>query len=526
MRRAALARMRLAAHAAGRTLNRTMTTATDLQTVGHWIAGAADDRAERFGEVHDPATGKVARRVAFASESDVDRAVRAAREAFAAWSSASLAKRTAVMFAYRELLTARRDDLARIVTAEHGKTFDDARGEVQRGLEVVEFACGIAHLMKGEGSEQISTRVDSTSYRQPLGVVAGITPFNFPCMVPMWMYPLALACGNAFILKPSEKDPSASIFMAELLAEAGLPAGVFSVIQGDKVAVDALLTHPEIDAVSFVGSTPVAKYIYETATAHGKRAQALGGAKNHAIVLPDANLDVAADAIASAAFGSAGQRCMAISAVVTVGEETADRLAAAVVERAEALKVGPGAAPDSEMGPLVTADAQQRVTSYVERGAGEGAQVALDGRGLVVEGHEDGFFVGPTVMDHVTPEMSVYRDEIFGPLLVMLRADSFEDALALVNANEYGNGAAIFTSDGGAAREFRNRVTAGMIGINVPIPVPMAYYSFGGWKNSLFGDLHVHGREGVLFYTRGKVVTERWPQKAHGVDYGFPVMGA
>jgi len=495
---------------------------TDLKTVGHWIGGVPDDAAERFADVHDPATGQVARRVALASAADVDRAVTAARAAFAGWSAASLSRRTAVLFAYRELLTARRDDLARIVTSEHGKTFDDARGEVQRGLEVVEFACGVAHLMKGEASEQISTRVDSTSYRQPLGVVAGITPFNFPAMVPMWMYPLALACGNAFILKPSEKDPSAALFVAELLAEAGLPAGVFSVVQGDKVAVDALLTHPEIDAVSFVGSTPVARHIYETATAHGKRAQALGGAKNHALVLPDANLDVAADAIASAAFGSAGQRCMAISAVVTVGDETADALAAKVVERARALKVGPGADPQSEMGPVITPEARERVTSYIGRGADEGAQVALDGRELTVAGHEDGFFVGPSVLDHVTEEMSVYRDEVFGPLLVMLRAESFDAGLELINRNPYGNGAAIFTGDGGAAREFRSRVTAGMVGINVPIPVPMAYYSFGGWKDSLFGDLHVHGREGVLFYTRGKVVTERWPQRASGTDYGFP----
>ena len=501
-------------------------TGTDLKTIGHWIGGAPDATAERFGDVHDPATGQVTARVAFASEADVDRAVRAAREAFAQWSAASLSKRTTVLFRYRELLTARRDDLARIVTSEHGKTLDDARGEVQRGLEVVEFACGIAHLMKGEASEQISTRVDSSSFRQPLGVVAGITPFNFPSMVPMWMYPIAIACGNAFLLKPSEKDPSAAIFMAELLAEAGLPAGVFSVVQGDKVAVDALLTHPEVDAVSFVGSTPVAKYIYETATAHGKRAQALGGAKNHAIVLPDANLDVAADAIASAAFGSAGQRCMAISAVVSVGDETAERLAAAVVERARAMTVGPGADAQSEMGPVITAQARERVADYVGRGEDEGAEVLLDGRALEVAGHPDGFFVGPSVLDRVTPAMSVYREEVFGPLLVLLRAPSFDEALELVNANEYGNGAAIFTSDGGAAREFRHRATAGMIGINVPIPVPMAYYSFGGWKSSLFGDLHVHGREGVLFYTRGKVVTERWPKKAHGVDYGFPVMGA
>jgi len=495
---------------------------TDLKTVGHWIAGGPDDAGERRGDVYDPATGKVSRRVAFASAADVDRAVAAAREAFLGWSATSLAKRTAVLFAYRELLAARLGDVAKVITSEHGKTLDDARGEVQRGLEVVEFACGIAHLMKGEGSEQISTRVDSTSYRQPLGVVAGITPFNFPAMVPMWMYPLAIACGNAFVLKPSEKDPSASLLMAQMLAEAGLPPGVFSVVQGDKVAVDALLTHAGVDAVSFVGSTPIARYIYETATAHGKRAQALGGAKNHALVLPDANLDVAADAIASAAFGSAGQRCMAISAVVTVGDETADALAEKVVERARAMKVGPGADPQSEMGPVVTPQARERVAEYVGRGEQEGASVALDGRGLSVEGHEDGFFVGPTVLDRVTDAMGVYREEIFGPLLVMLRAGSFDEGLELINRNPYGNGAAIFTSDGGAAREFRSRVSAGMVGVNVPIPVPMAYYSFGGWKDSLFGDLHVHGREGVLFYTRGKVVTERWPKRAHGVDYGFP----
>ena len=470
--------------------------------------------------MYDPATGEVARRVAFASTADVDRAVSAAREAFAVWGSASLARRTEVMFRFRELMAARSGELAAIVTSEHGKTLDDAAGEVQRGLEVVEFACGIAHLMKGEGSEQISTRVDSTSYRQPLGVVAGITPFNFPAMVPMWMFPLALACGNSFLLKPSEKDPSAAIFMAELLAEAGLPEGSFSVVHGDKEAVDALLEHPEVDAVSFVGSTPIARYIYETATASGKRAQALGGAKNHAVVLPDANIDVAADAIASAAFGSAGQRCMAISAVVSVGDETAEALAAAVADRARAMKVGPGSQEGVEMGPLVTPEARDRVVSYIEKAGAGGAEVVLDGRELEVEG--EGFFVGPTVVDRVEPEMEVYRDEVFGPLLVMLRAGSFDEALELVNANPYGNGAAIFTADGGAAREFRNRVQAGMVGVNVPIPVPMAYYSFGGWKDSLFGDLHVHGREGVLFYTRGKVVTERWPRRAHGTDYGFP----
>ncbi len=500
----------------------TLAERTDLPVVGHWIAGAGEHRAERFAPVFDPATGRVQRRVALAAPEDVDRAVRAARAAFDDWGRTSLSKRTVVLFAFRELLAARAGELAAIVTSEHGKTLDDARGEVQRGLEVVEFACGIAQVMKGEGSEQISTGVDTTSYRQPLGVVVGITPFNFPSMVPMWMFPLALACGNAFVLKPSERDPSAALFMASLLAEAGLPAGVFSVVQGDKVAVDALLTHPEVDAVSFVGSTPIARYVHETATAHGKRAQALGGAKNHAVVLPDADLDVAADAIASAAFGSAGQRCMAISAVVAVGDATADALTAAVVERARALTVGPGDRPGSEMGPVISADAQGRVIDYAGRGEREGATLALDGRGLAVEGHEDGFWVGPSVLDHVTTEMDVYRDEVFGPLLVVLRAASFAEALALVNANPYGNGAAIFTSDGGAAREFRSRVSVGMVGVNVPIPVPMAYYSFGGWKDSLFGDLHVHGREGVMFYTRGKVVTERWPERASGVDYGFP----
>ena len=475
--------------------------ASELPVVGHWIGGKPDSgTADRFGDVFDPATGAVQRQVALANEVDVDRAVLAARAAFPAWGGASLAKRHAVMFAFRELLFARADELAAIVTSEHGKTLDDARGEVQRGLEVVEFACGIAHLMKGEASEQISTRVDSASYRQPLGVVAGITPFNFPTMVPMWMFPIALACGNSFILKPSDRDPSASLLLAELLAEAGLPEGVFSVVQGDKDAVNALLVHPEIDAISFVGSTPIARHIYETATAHGKRVQALGGAKNHALVLPDANIEVAADAIASAAFGSAGQRCMAISAAVSVGEETAAALSAAIAERARKLKVGPG--------------------SYVEAAAAEGAEVVVDGRELSVDG--EGFFIGPSVIDGVTTEMSVYRDEVFGPLLVMLKADSFDAGLDLINANPYGNGAAIFTADGGAAREFRSRVQAGMVGVNVPIPVPMAYFSFGGWKDSLFGDLHVHGREGVLFYTRGKVVTERWPQRAQGVDYGFP----
>jgi malonate-semialdehyde dehydrogenase (acetylating) / methylmalonate-semialdehyde dehydrogenase len=500
----------------------TLTPATGLQTlIGHWIDGSEHTEAERYGDVFDPATGSVQRRVAFATADDVDRAVASAREAFESWSEVSLARRTAILFRFRELVTEHADELAAVVTSEHGKTVEDAAGEVQRGLEVVEFACGLAHLLKGEASEQISTRVDSISYRQPLGVCVGITPFNFPSMVPMWMFPISLACGNTFILKPSERDPSASLVLARLLAEAGLPTGAFSVVQGDREAVDALLVHPGVDAVSFVGSTPIARHVFETATSHDKRVQALGGAKNHAIVMPDADLDTAADAVASAAFGSAGQRCMAISAVVTVGAQTGDALVRGVVERGRELIVGPGSDGESQMGPLVTAQARARVADYVGRGERDGATVALDGRERFGD-DEHGFFIGPSVLDHVTPEMDVYRDEVFGPLLVVLRADSFEEALGIVNTNPYGNGAAIFTNDGGVAREFRTRVTAGMVGINVPIPVPTAPFSFGGWKDSLFGDLHMYGREGVLFNTRAKVVTERWPQHRTSVDYGFP----
>ncbi len=489
--------------------------------IGHWIDGAEHTAAERYGDVFDPATGSVQRRVAFATAAEVDLAVSSARRAFDSWSEVSLARRTAILFRFRELVAEHADELAAIVTSEHGKTREDAAGEVQRGLEVVEFACGLSHLLKGEASEQISTLVDSISYRQPLGVCVGITPFNFPSMVPMWMFPISLACGNTFVLKPSERDPSASLVLARLLAEAGLPTGAFSVIQGDRDAVNALLVHPEVDAVSFVGSTPIARHVFETATSHHKRVQALGGAKNHAIVMPDADLDTAADAVASAAFGSAGQRCMAISAVVTVGRELGDALVRGVVERGRELVVGPGFDSASQMGPLVTSQARARVIDYVSRGERDGATVALDGRDRFA-GDESGFFIGPSVLDHVTTDMDVYRDEVFGPLLVVLRADSFEDALAIVNANPYGNGAAIFTNDGGTAREFRTRVAAGMVGINVPIPVPTAPFSFGGWKDSLFGDLHVYGREGVLFNTRAKVVTERWPQHRSNVDYGFP----
>jgi malonate-semialdehyde dehydrogenase (acetylating)/methylmalonate-semialdehyde dehydrogenase len=499
----------------------TISQADQVPTVGHWILGTEITDAVRYGDVFDPATGAVERRVAMASTDDVDRAVRVAREAFTTWSQTSLTRRTAILFRFRELLAANAERIAAIVTSEHGKTLDDAAGELQRGLEVVEFACGLAHLLKGEASEQISTGVDSTSYRQPLGVSVGITPFNFPSMVPMWMFPISIACGNAFILKPSERDPSASLVLAQLFAEAGLPDGVFSVVQGDREAVDALLVHPGVDSISFVGSTPIAQHVYSTGTAHGKRVQALGGAKNHAIVMPDADLENAADAIASAAFGSAGQRCMAISAVVAVGDETADLLVRGVVERARDLNVGPGSTSGTDMGPVITPEARARVADYVDRGEKQGAAVALDGRDRFPE-DTPGFFIGPTVLDRVQTEMDVYRHEVFGPLLVVLRASSFEDALAIVNDNPYGNGAAIFTNDGGTAREFRARVTAGMVGINIPIPVPTAPFSFGGWKDSLFGDLHAYGREGVLFYTRGKVVTERWPRRRSQLNYGFP----
>jgi malonate-semialdehyde dehydrogenase (acetylating) / methylmalonate-semialdehyde dehydrogenase len=496
-------------------------TVTEMETVAHRIGGEYVEEAERYGEVTDPATGAVTRRVAFASAADVDRAVEAATAGAHEWSAQSLARRSNVLFRFRELVAANADQLARVITAEPGKTLEDARGEVQRGLEVVEFACGAPHLLKGEASEAVGTGVDSHSLRQPLGVAAGITPFNFPAMVPMWMFPLALACGNAFVLKPSEKDPSPSLLMADWLAQAGLPDGAFNVVHGDREAVEAILRHPGIASVSFVGSTPVARFIYQTATEHGKRVQALGGAKNHAVVMPDADIDIAADAIASAGYGSAGQRCMAISAVVAVGE-AGDALSEALEARVDAVRVGPGAEDGSQMGPLVTGDARDRVVAAIGAGEAEGAQLRRDGRGLEVPGHEEGFWVGPTLLDRVTPEMSVYRDEIFGPVLVLLRAETFDDALELVNSNPYGNGSAIFTADGRTAREFEHRVQTGMVGVNVPIPVPMAYYSFGGWKQSLFGDLHVHGREGILFYTRGKVVTERWPDQSHGAHYGFP----
>jgi malonate-semialdehyde dehydrogenase (acetylating) / methylmalonate-semialdehyde dehydrogenase len=495
-----------------------------VRTVSHWIGGKpATGESTRTAPVWNPATGDQQAEVLLAGAADVDTAVQAAAAAFTTWSQTSLSQRSKILFAFRELVNARVQDLAEIVSDEHGKVVSDARGEVQRGLEVIEFACGIPTLLKGDYSDQVSTGVDLFSFREPLGVCAGITPFNFPVMVPMWMHPVAIACGNTFVLKPSERDPSASQLVAELWAEAGLPDGVFNVVHGDKESVDALLDHPDVAAVSFVGSTPIARYIHERGTANGKRVQALGGAKNHAVVLPDAPIDYAAEHLVAAAFGSAGERCMAISATVAVGG-AADELVAAVSEKAQAVKVGPGRQPDSEMGPVVTAGAKERIVGLIGRGAEQGAELAVDGRGLAVPGHENGFFVGPTVIDRVSPEMDVYREEIFGPVLSVVRADDVDAAIALINANPYGNGTALFTSSGEAARRFQRGVNVGMIGINVPIPVPMAYYSFGGWKDSLFGDKHIHGPEGVSFYTRAKVVTSRWPhvEQATGASYHFP----
>jgi malonate-semialdehyde dehydrogenase (acetylating)/methylmalonate-semialdehyde dehydrogenase len=500
-------------------------SSTELGTLTHWIGGKSWEKpVDRWGDVYNPATGERSSRVAFATPEVVDAAVATATAAAAKWRTASLAARTRILFAFRDLVDRHKKDLAEILTHEHGKVLSDAMGEVNRGLEVIEFACGVPQLIKGDFSENVSTDVDSYSIRQPLGVVAGITPFNFPAMVPMWMYPMAIACGNAFVLKPSEKDPTAADFSARLLAEAGLPDGVFNVVHGDKVAVDAILTHPGIQAVSFVGSTPIARYIYENATRAGKRVQALAGAKNHMMVLPDADLDLAADAAVSAGYGSAGERCMAISVLVTVGD-VADRLLPRIRERIGRLKVAPGLEPGAEMGPLVTREHHARVASYVEKGEAEGAELLEDGRKLQVPGHEEGFFLGPCLFDRVKPDMTIYKDEIFGPVLSVVRADTYDEALGLINANPWANGVAVFTNDGGAARRFQNEVQVGMVGINVPIPVPVAYYSFGGWKSSLFGDSHIYGREGIHFYTRGKVVTSRWPDPKHrGVNLGFPQM--
>jgi len=490
--------------------------------ITHWVGGKPwDGTAERHGPVFDPATGAQTATVDFATQAEVDAAVGAACQAAPAWAAMSLTRRTSVVFRFRHLLEDHADELASIVSSEHGKVHADALGEVSRGLEVVELACGIADLMKGERSTNVSTGIDAWSTRQPLGVVAGITPFNFPCMVPLWMVPIALACGNAFVLKPSEKDPSASVRLAELWADAGLPDGVLNVVHGDKVAVDAILTHPDIAAVSFVGSTPVARYVYETAAAHGKRAQALGGAKNHMVVLPDADLEAAANAMVSAGFGSAGERCMAISVVVAVGG-TGDDLVARALPKIRALRVAPAGDPDAEMGPLVTAAHRERVTSYIDRGSDEGAELVVDGRRHGTSGTPGGFWLGPTLFDHVTPEMSIYTDEIFGPVLSVVRVGTYDEALDLIRRNPYGNGAAIFTTDGGAARRFELDADVGMIGINVPIPVPMAYYGFGGTGASLFGDLDIYGPDGVRFYTRAKKVTARWLAPAGAGQMHFP----
>jgi malonate-semialdehyde dehydrogenase (acetylating)/methylmalonate-semialdehyde dehydrogenase len=493
-----------------------------VRQLGHYVDGAeVPGGSGRFGDVYEPATGEVQARVAFASAAELDNAVAVARRAFAGWSQTPPARRAAVLFAYRELLRANTDRLALMITREHGKTLDDARGEVQRGLEVVEFACGIPQLLKGEFSENVGAGIDVKAVRQPLGVCAGISPFNFPAMVPMWMYPIAIACGNTFIMKPSEKDPSLALESARLLTEAGLPPGVFNVVNGDKDAVNAILDHSGIDAVSFVGSTPIARHVYTRAAAAGKRVQALGGAKNHLVVMPDADLAQVVDALMGAAYGSAGERCMAISVAVVVGDETGDAVVAKLRERIGVLKVGPGADAGVEMGPLVTGEHLARVRGFVDLAAEEGAELVVDGRAAVSPG--SGFFFGATLLDRVTPSMRVYKEEIFGPVLSVVRATSYDEALTLVNAHEFGNGVAIFTRDGDTARHFDANVKAGMVGINVPIPVPVAYHSFGGWKRSLFGDTYVHGVEGVRFYTHLKTTTMRWPTGIRtGAEFTFP----
>jgi malonate-semialdehyde dehydrogenase (acetylating) / methylmalonate-semialdehyde dehydrogenase len=493
--------------------------------ITHWIAGRPwSQAAERRGDIYDPATGKVSGQVDFAGIAEVDQAVRAAVTAFPGWRDASVARRTQVLFAFRELLNSRREELASLIVSEHGKVHSDALGEIARGLEVVEYACGIPQLLKGGFTEQASTGVDVYSIRQPLGPVAVISPFNFPAMVPMWFFPIAIGAGNTVVVKPSEKDPSAANFLAELWKQAGLPDGVFNVVHGDKTAVDRLLEHPDIKAVSFVGSTPIARYVYETGTRYGKRVQALGGAKNHMLVLPDADLDLAADAAVNAGFGAAGERCMAVSVLVAV-DPIGDELVEKIKQRMTTLKVGPGCLPDSEMGPLVTGAHRDKVTSYLDAGLADGATLAVDGRSHPISGEEtaDGFWLGPTLFDHVKPGMSVYNDEIFGPVLSVVRVGSYEEGLGLINSNPYGNGTALFTNDGGAARRFQREVEVGMVGINVPIPVPVAYYSFGGWKNSLFGDTHAYGADGIHFFTRGKAITQRWLDPSHGgINLGFP----
>ena len=499
---------------------------TQTTDIGHWIAGAAHrGSGERTQTVWNPSTGQPARQVLLASAADVNAAVAAAKAAQPAWADKPPIRRARVLNAFLALLNQHKDTLAAMITAEHGKVFTDAQGEVSRGIDIVEFACGIPQLLKGDYTDQVSTGIDNWTLRQPLGVVAGITPFNFPCMVPCWMFPVALACGNAFILKPSERDPSPSILMAQLLKQAGLPDGVFSVIQGDKVAVDALLTHPDVKALSFVGSTPIAQYIYETGAHHGKRVQALGGAKNHMVVMPDADIGQAVDALIGSAYGSAGERCMAISVAVLVGD-VADKVVPLLAERARALKIKNGMELDAEMGPIVTREARERIEKMIGVGVEEGARLVVDGRGCTVSGFEGGFFTGGTLLDHVTPQMRVYKEEIFGPVLACVRMPDFASALQLVNDHEFGNGVALFTSDGGVAREFARRVQVGMVGINVPIPVPMAWHGFGGWKKSLFGDMHAYGEEGVRFYTKQKSVMQRWPdsiaRQGAGAEFVMP----
>jgi malonate-semialdehyde dehydrogenase (acetylating)/methylmalonate-semialdehyde dehydrogenase len=496
---------------------------TSAADVGHWIAGAATrGRGTRSQPIYNPATGAVARQLRLAEEADVAAAVAAASAAQPAWGETPPVRRARVLNAFLALLNQHKDALAAMITAEHGKVFSDAQGEVMRGIDIVEFACGIPQLLKGDYTDQVSSGIDNWTLRQPLGVVAGITPFNFPCMVPMWMFPVALACGNAFVLKPSERDPSASLLMAELLQRAGLPDGVFNVVQGDRIAVDALLAHPEVKAVSFVGSTPIAQHIFETGARHGKRVQALGGAKNHLVVMPDADLEQAVDALIGAAYGSAGERCMAISVAVLVGD-VAERIVPRLAERARRLRIGNGMEGDVEMGPVVTAQARDRIEGYIALGVEEGAKLVVDGRGCTVPGHEGGFFTGGTLFDHVRPQMRIYREEIFGPVLACVRVKDLAEAVALVNAHEFGNGVACFTSDGGAARAFARSIQAGMVGINVPIPVPMAWHGFGGWKKSLFGDMHAYGEEGVRFYTRQKSVMQRWPDSiGKGAEFALP----
>jgi malonate-semialdehyde dehydrogenase (acetylating)/methylmalonate-semialdehyde dehydrogenase len=499
---------------------------TTLERLPLWIGGkAVAAQTMRYGEVTNPATGEVIRHVPLGNAADIDAAVAAAAAALPAWRAHPPLRRARILMRFRELMDAHRKDLAKIITQEHGKTLADAEGEVTRGIEVIEFATGIPHLLKGEFSENVGTEVDSYSLRQPVGVCAGITPFNFPAMVPLWMFPVAIACGNTFVLKPSERDPTLSIRMGELFAEAGLPAGVFNVVHGDKEAVDALLAHPTVKAISFVGSTPIAKYIYETGARNGKRVQALGGAKNHAVVLPDADLPFATEAIIGAGYGSAGERCMAISAIVAVGE-AGDPLVEKLAARARRVTVGPGDAANIEMGPVITCAARDRITGYIDRGVTEGARLVVDGRKPSIPGHDNGFFVGPTLFDNVTPEMAIYRDEIFGPVLCVVRVESLTEAIALINANPYANGTAIFTRSGHAARRFQQDVEVGMIGVNVPIPVPMAFFSFGGWRGSLFGDLNVHGMDGVRFYTRGKTLTTRWPDDGSAAPgFHMPMLG-